>query len=68
MNQSLYLFEVVYVSYVLNVPLGTINLSASYICLSSRIWLMMHSFLNYYCRVIIALICRLCMSPTVPYA
>ena len=30
MNQSLYLFEVVYVSYVLNVPLGTINLSASY--------------------------------------
>ena len=30
MNQRTYLFEVVYVSYVRNVPLGTINLSASY--------------------------------------
>ena len=30
MNQRTYLFEVVYVSYVLNVPLGSINLSASY--------------------------------------
>ena len=30
MNQRTYLFEAVYVSYVLNVPLGTINLSASY--------------------------------------
>ena len=28
MNQRTYLFEVVYVSYVLNVPLGSINLSA----------------------------------------
>ena len=46
-----------------------IQYNVEYICLSSRIWLMMHSlFLNYYCRVIIALICRLCMSPTVPYA
>ena len=30
MNKRTYLFEVVYVSYVINVPLCTINLSASY--------------------------------------
>ena len=29
-QQRTYLFEDVYVSYVINVPLGTINLSASY--------------------------------------